>query len=179
MNDVSSDVGLNSDGTASGPPTGSGVTFGTGLIVPANSTFGMIGSFTEPLSTLPLPPVVPLPLPPMFDEMLTTLSGSNVNREGVCERDGLLDELRDTGLEFWERRKSSSGISSERGRGMRGLDSLDRGVPDRLRELSRDFSELDPMPIGWLLSRRVAPAVSFLRVPVGSLKFERLDGNAF
>ncbi len=46
--------------------------------------------------------------------------------DGVCDLDGTFEEHRDDGLEF----KFSKGISSDIGREMRGLDSLDFGVPE-------------------------------------------------
>lgn len=58
------------------------------------------------------------------------------NLEGVCDRDGTLEEFLDDGFELFF--KSSKGISSERGR-IRGLLSRDLGVPERLLEPSRDL----------------------------------------
>lgn len=92
--------------------------------------------------------------------------------DGVWERDGAFDELRDTGLEFCERRKSSNGISSERGLGTLGLDSRDRGVLDLLREASRDLDTTAAM--GWLLSRRAGLEL-FRRAPVASPSIDRLE----
>lgn len=52
---------------------------------------------------------------------------SVVKRDGVCERDGAFEEHRDDGL---EELRFSRGISSDVGREIRGLESLDFGVPE-------------------------------------------------
>lgn len=70
-----------------------------------------------------------------------TTDDSTINR-GVCARDGTFDEFLDAGLELREFRKSSIGISSDRGRGKRGLLSRDRDDDDRFFDESRDFSPL-------------------------------------
>lgn len=50
----------------------------------------------------------------------------STRRDGVCDLEGALDEQRDDGLEF----KFSKGISSDVGLEIRGLESLDFGVPE-------------------------------------------------
>lgn len=104
-------MGLNS--------TGIGTVVGT---VPAAIVVGIAVSL-EVVFVFPL--ICPLLLG------IAQITGSRLKRDGVCDREAAFDELRETGLEFWELRKSSKGISSERGLGIRGLDSRDRGV-DRL-----------------------------------------------
>lgn len=150
MNEVSSEVGLSSTGT---------VTV-AGLLPRATTVGTEMGSFTgtivSPAMGVPLFPGVPEP----------PIVGSRLSREGVWDLEGAFDELRELGLAFCERRKSSRGISSERGRGTRGL-----GVPERFREASRDFGA--PTAIGWLLSLRGLEL--FRRAPVASPSIERLE----
>lgn len=127
MNDVSSEVGLNSTGRV--------------IVVELEFTVTTVGTVTS------LDKMTPLPLLQLANWPLalgTTIpTGSSVNREGVCDREGAFEEFRETGLAFCERRKSSNGISSERGLGTRGLDSRDLGVPPVMfREVSRDFTTL-------------------------------------